>query len=203
MGIEGFVARDKKHVNKESDSENYSANGDPGHILIELRIILEDGTKEKDESRRKYERYADVKKSMYAEIHSGEAYEEDNDDTDKNLFPLGLIGCNCAESACGILGMSRGEGIARCGYLGITNDLEGGVDHPRAGDTEDELCALVKNGAEETCEEDKIALPLIYAPEEEYCRGEEEGFFAEFGYDREKDVKYGVSDLRYGAEHIH
>ena len=182
MGIEGFVARDENHVNEESNRERYSRDGYPGHILIELRIILEDGTKKKDEGCGKDEGYADVKKSMYAKIHSGEAYEEDNYDADNSLFPLGLIGGNCAESACGILGMSRGEGIACCGYLCIANNLEGGVDHPRTGDAEEELRALVKNCAEEACYEDEIALPLIYAPEEEYCRGEEENLFAESCY---------------------
>ena len=165
MRIQSFVTGDGNYKNEEYKRKDNTRHYYYGHEFMEFLVACEYRAKNKNESEGKQERYHNVKKRVNAEIHSGECYQKDNHRTDKRLFPVGIICSHRAQSACYILSMSRGEGIARRGNLGIANNLKGGVVNPRARDTEDKLCALVENRAKETCYKHEISFSLVHAPE--------------------------------------
>lgn len=202
MGVKGLVAADRPYENKKSNRENDAEGYYKGHKFIVLFVVHEDGAKNEYKRCRKNERHAYVEKGMHAEVHSREADEEYKCYTEDYPFPCGLICGDCAEGACCVLCVTRGEGIACCGLLCITDNLDGGVVYPRTGNAEEELRSLIHNGAEEACYENEIALPFIYAPEEENRHGKEEDLFAKPCDKREKCVEYRVSYLRDRVEHF-
>ncbi len=203
MGIKGFIAADGPNENEQRHRENNAESDYEGHKFIVLFIVHKHGAKNKNEGCSEDEGNRNVKKGMHAEIHSGEADEKYKGHARNYSLPSGLICGDSAESACGILSMSRGEGIACCGFLCVTHNLNCWVVNPRTGDAEEELCSLVKNRSEKTGYKDKISLPFIHAPEEENRHGEEEDLLTKPGDEGEKRIKYGVSYLRYSVEHIH
>ena len=196
MGIEGFVTADSHNENEQTNGKDNAQGNYPRHIFIVLCIINEHRAKQKHEPCGKGERNDYVKEGMNAEVHSREAYEKNDHRTNGDAKLRGLISGDRAESACGILSVARGEGIACSCFLCVAYDLNGGIVYPRTGDTEQKLCSLIKHSAKKTGYENKVALPFVYAPEEENCYCEEEYFLTETGYQREKQIENGVSDLR-------
>ena len=194
MSIKEAYTAERKNINKETDRQDNRSDNYVRHILLEALVGLKYGTKQKNKTKCYEKRNYNVKRCVNTEIHSGKSYKCDDSNAHSSLPLLRLVCRNGTECAGNILGVTRGEGIA-CGLCPRRLDnVELGIKNPRTGDSEEELGNLIHNGADKTCDKNKIALTLINTPEEYDCKGEEKGLLTNMSYGSEKPVENRVAN---------
>ena len=131
---------------------------------------------------------------MYAEIHAGEG-NDGGQGKANGAHPLFATADGDADvTADGGLGVSRREGISRCGLAGGFHDGEARVTLPRAQDAAGDFEELVDINPEKSREQDEIALLFVHTPEHEHAEHDEQHFVAELGQDKHDGVQDGVTD---------